>query len=197
MEDTCPVEAGSVKQVRPCQDCKEMLPSENYGAHPTHCCVRHGCKYGNEDCPVSAGKVVQEYPCYYCVDVKEAEQEVADLLEEIAFAKAIKGNAKKAEETRKSRIAYMVRGTTRSERVLNELLEKHKDDPRHDCDQCDRNLFIANSTNGSPFYGDAPYRTNSVNTVEYQSDAFESEIRGDDSKHWICKECQRNNLNEI
>ena len=24
----------------------------NVGVHQTHCCVVHGCKYGDEDCPV-------------------------------------------------------------------------------------------------------------------------------------------------
>lgn len=34
--------------------------------HSTHCCVRHGCKYGDEDCPVILGTEKQEYPCENC-----------------------------------------------------------------------------------------------------------------------------------
>lgn len=37
--------------------------------HSTHCCVRHGCKYGfgnDDDCPVVFGPEVQEYPCESC-----------------------------------------------------------------------------------------------------------------------------------
>lgn len=35
--------------------------------HATHCCKRHGCKYGGEDrCPVVRGEVAQEYPCEMC-----------------------------------------------------------------------------------------------------------------------------------
>jgi hypothetical protein len=36
------------------------------GVHRTHCCVIHGCKYGDEDCPVVNKKVLQEYLCEYC-----------------------------------------------------------------------------------------------------------------------------------
>jgi hypothetical protein len=35
----------------------------NIGTHQTHCCIIHGCKYGDEDCPVVTGKVVQTYFC--------------------------------------------------------------------------------------------------------------------------------------
>lgn len=34
--------------------------------HASHCCVRHGCKYGDADCPVVAGTVPQQYPCEFC-----------------------------------------------------------------------------------------------------------------------------------
>lgn len=41
---------------------------DKIGVHVTHCCVLHGCKYGDEDCPVEKGEVEQEYPCEYCND---------------------------------------------------------------------------------------------------------------------------------
>lgn len=28
-----------------------------YGVHSSHCCVEHGCKYGDHDCPVEHGKI--------------------------------------------------------------------------------------------------------------------------------------------
>lgn len=34
--------------------------------HTAHCCIRHGCKYGEEDCPVATGKHKQTYPCEIC-----------------------------------------------------------------------------------------------------------------------------------
>lgn len=44
-----------------------MTPAEiaevRVGTHATHCCKRHGCKYGDEDCPVVLGTAQQEYAC--------------------------------------------------------------------------------------------------------------------------------------
>ena len=42
--------------------------SKPAGPHATHCCITHGCKYGDEDCPVVNGKVAQVYPCEDCPD---------------------------------------------------------------------------------------------------------------------------------
>lgn len=37
--------------------------------HTRHCCVEHGCKYGEEDgCPVYQGIVKQEQACEHCRD---------------------------------------------------------------------------------------------------------------------------------
>lgn len=36
------------------------------GVHRTHCCARHGCKYGDADCPVERGRIVQDYLCESC-----------------------------------------------------------------------------------------------------------------------------------
>lgn len=41
---------------------KEILT----GVHVNHCCIIHGCKYGDEDCPVERGKVKQAYLCEDC-----------------------------------------------------------------------------------------------------------------------------------
>lgn len=43
-----------------------MIPKERYGVHQSHCCVYHGCKYGDEDCPVAIGEIVQDHGCEYC-----------------------------------------------------------------------------------------------------------------------------------
>jgi len=34
--------------------------------HQTHCCSKHGCKYGEDDCPVANGIIKQDYPCEAC-----------------------------------------------------------------------------------------------------------------------------------
>lgn len=39
---------------------------DHVGVHATHCCVIHGCKYGDEDCPVVTKEVKQEYLCEEC-----------------------------------------------------------------------------------------------------------------------------------
>ncbi len=44
------------------------MDKDKYGVHATHCCIKHGCKYGDEDCPVVSGKIKQEYICEYCDD---------------------------------------------------------------------------------------------------------------------------------
>jgi hypothetical protein len=41
-------------------------PVDRTGVHATHCCTRHGCKYGNAACPVKAGTVAQVYACEHC-----------------------------------------------------------------------------------------------------------------------------------
>lgn len=40
--------------------------TEKYNPHPSHCCARHGCKYGYDDCPVYLQEQKQEYPCESC-----------------------------------------------------------------------------------------------------------------------------------
>lgn len=39
---------------------------DKIGVHKTHCCIIHGCKYGDPNCPVVNGSVKQEYICEYC-----------------------------------------------------------------------------------------------------------------------------------
>lgn len=40
------------------------IPKENWGVHETHCCKRHGCKYGeHNECPVTLGLIKQAYRC--------------------------------------------------------------------------------------------------------------------------------------
>ena len=38
----------------------------NEETHVTHCCIHHGCKYGDDECPVESGIRVQEHPCEEC-----------------------------------------------------------------------------------------------------------------------------------
>lgn len=55
--------------------------------HTSHCCIRHGCKYGwrgsydynDKECTVVSGREKQEYECEYCG--MEREQWVQTLQE--------------------------------------------------------------------------------------------------------------------
>lgn len=44
------------------------IPQDSWGVHRTHCCSKHGCKYGHADCPVVVGILKQDHPCEYCDD---------------------------------------------------------------------------------------------------------------------------------
>ena len=39
--------------------------------HTEHCCLKHGCKYGDRDCPVATGKQEQSSHCETCGLVAE------------------------------------------------------------------------------------------------------------------------------
>ena len=49
-------------------DINRLDPSYKEDAHSSHCCVIHGCKYGDKNCPVVIGKIKQEYMCEFCDD---------------------------------------------------------------------------------------------------------------------------------
>ena len=42
------------------------MDKSKYGVHRTHCCIKHGCKYGDKDCPVVSGEIKQDYTCESC-----------------------------------------------------------------------------------------------------------------------------------
>ena len=42
--------------------------------HTGHCCLDHGCKYGNKNCTVVTKKALQEYRCEAC-DYYDEESE--------------------------------------------------------------------------------------------------------------------------
>ena len=59
------------------------------GTHATHCCITHGCKYGDPDCPVVTGAVEMAYdgcqfgsemdePCDPQHDDKVAQQKAVE-----------------------------------------------------------------------------------------------------------------------
>lgn len=54
---------------------KTTIPEEDWGVHIGHCCVDHGCKYGEVDCPVSLDLVEQNRDCEYCFMEDETDEE--------------------------------------------------------------------------------------------------------------------------
>jgi hypothetical protein len=50
-------------------------PVGNPDTHRSHCCARHGCKYGSPGCPVVSGELVQDYPCEVCEFDDEGDEE--------------------------------------------------------------------------------------------------------------------------
>lgn len=42
------------------------MDQSKWGVHASHCCLKHGCKYGKDDCPVVNQQVVQQYTCEWC-----------------------------------------------------------------------------------------------------------------------------------
>lgn len=50
------------------------IPKEKWGVHVHHCCVDHGCKYGDVDCPVALDLFEQHHDCEYC-EIEDKEEE--------------------------------------------------------------------------------------------------------------------------
>lgn len=42
------------------------MTEQEIGTHASHCCVLHGCKYGDKECPVVNGSAEQLYLCETC-----------------------------------------------------------------------------------------------------------------------------------
>lgn len=63
--------------------CSCLSAVDPVGVHASHCCARHGCKYGDQDCPVAAGRVAQDHACEVCSLV---EEEITEALREATTA---------------------------------------------------------------------------------------------------------------
>lgn len=51
-------------------------------AHTEHCCLQHGCKYGDDDCTVITGKAEQSFRCELCLEEDEWDQMITKLEDE-------------------------------------------------------------------------------------------------------------------
>lgn len=63
------------------------MEKSRWGVHEGHCCVEHGCKYGDYDCPVELGLTFQDKPCEACLNLYYegySEDVLRDRLESLA-----------------------------------------------------------------------------------------------------------------
>ena len=66
----------------------EAAPYE-VGVHVTHCCGKHGCKYGDSDCSVKSGEYAQKYACPSCKGADYLATEQATLQSELAWTEEL------------------------------------------------------------------------------------------------------------
>lgn len=59
------------------------MTKESNDVHTEHCCVTHGCKYGEADCSVATGAKQQSLPCEDCADVKCGDREAVEVVAEV------------------------------------------------------------------------------------------------------------------
>ncbi|PLS19419.1 hypothetical protein CVD28_03110 [Bacillus sp. M6-12] len=64
------------------------MEKSKHGVHAHHCCIIHGCKYGNDDCPVTNKEVQQVYTCEYCSE--EGFKTVQEIKEYILLKEDVK-----------------------------------------------------------------------------------------------------------
>lgn len=69
----------------------ETKEFKNIGTHETHCCLRHGCKYGypEGECAVEAKAVVQSGACPYCESTELLKSKIAELNEELKWSESL------------------------------------------------------------------------------------------------------------
>lgn len=71
---------------------------EKHKSCESHCCARHGCKYGHEDCPVVMMRLEQLYPCEYCPDLSEIQDQMNYWANEMTFWKVLQEQKEKREK---------------------------------------------------------------------------------------------------
>lgn len=71
----------------------------------SHCCARHGCRYGHLDCPVVMKRLEQDDYCEFCMDLDEINRKQKELDAEFSHWKRI--NDRKTKEVISAHIAKM------------------------------------------------------------------------------------------
>jgi hypothetical protein len=68
---------------------------KNIGTHVTHCCLRHGCKYREDECPVTTGEYTQEFACEYCTSSATLEARIKETEEELEWSRSLEARGLK------------------------------------------------------------------------------------------------------
>jgi len=70
--------------------------------HTEHCCLKHGCKYGDDDCTVTTKRAAQSFRCEYCYDdEQEFKNEAMGALEGNYLKELIEEYENKLEKLKK------------------------------------------------------------------------------------------------
>jgi len=51
--------------------CFDNIPKGKHDVHTEHCCVIHGCKYGDDNCTVANKTKKQSFECQFCWEDRE------------------------------------------------------------------------------------------------------------------------------
>jgi len=89
--------------------------------HKSHCCILHGCKYGEKECPVVIGDIEQEEICEYCgiegIKAVEELQEVRSQRIGVNELPPVKKDLQLLEEGAKFREKVVVSVISRGEKI--------------------------------------------------------------------------------
>lgn len=62
---------------------------KNVVTHVTHCCLKHGCKYREDECPVTNEEHVQEFACEYCTSSATLQARLVETQEELEWSRSL------------------------------------------------------------------------------------------------------------
>lgn len=114
----------------------------NIGVHETHCCARHGCKYGDDDCPVANRTVLQAYACEDCGELPAPRTRHELKLDPVQFAAVVDGTKR-----------HEVRDTTDRTFAVGDLLVLREFDRAAQCYTGNTHLRVVSNITAGGSYG--------------------------------------------
>ena len=88
------------------------MNKDEYGVHTTHCCAKHGCKYGDTDCPVVMGIVagIEGESCEDCCRDKLFDARSSELEHKLAAIRNFVTTDAESKEQALERIKAILEG---------------------------------------------------------------------------------------